>query len=212
MHKLYNRKFGPASRKVIAHMPHYINKAIMEDLVAAFPAEWDATSSHQLRSGADMQYAFAYMYYMMGQAREFDAEAEFVRLDVDGDGLLGVNELRTLVTRAFPLPTTVDAWQRFERILLNCSALQPPLEALGVAVGPEAREVWVTATLVARCDNLTALLREGGGKKLVNKFELHNDEDDIVFKVRLLHGLRAVGLCGGAAVAFAHFVLELVNR
>ncbi len=33
VHRLYNKRFGSAARKVIAHMPHYINKAIMEQLV-----------------------------------------------------------------------------------------------------------------------------------------------------------------------------------
>ena len=56
-------------------------------------------------------------------------------------GLLNVNELRTLVTRIYPLPTTPTSWQAFEDILLNCSALQEPMEPLGVGVGPDGKEV-----------------------------------------------------------------------
>jgi hypothetical protein len=33
VHRLYNKRFGSAARKVIAHMPHYINKVTMEQLV-----------------------------------------------------------------------------------------------------------------------------------------------------------------------------------
>ena len=32
VHKLYNKVFGVSQRKVLAHMPHLINKKIMEDL------------------------------------------------------------------------------------------------------------------------------------------------------------------------------------
>ncbi len=52
-----------------------------------------------------------------------------------------MNELRTLITRVYDLPTSFDNWHEFEDILLNCSDLQPPLEELGVGVGPHSKEV-----------------------------------------------------------------------
>jgi hypothetical protein len=58
-----------------------------------------------------------------------------------GDGLLNVQELRTLITRLYPIPTSYDNWLDFEAMLLNCSHYQEPLEALGVGVGPDSREV-----------------------------------------------------------------------
>ena len=64
VNRLYNRAFGHASRKVIAHAPHMIDRDIMSDLVEMFPHEWKETSSHRLRSGQDMQYAFAYVVVM----------------------------------------------------------------------------------------------------------------------------------------------------
>ena len=42
-----------------------IDRDIMEELQSRWPNEWNATSSHRLRSGKDMQYAFAYFYYLI---------------------------------------------------------------------------------------------------------------------------------------------------
>lgn len=55
VNRLYNKKFGYAARKVIAHAPHFIDRDIMSDLVDMFPSEWAETSSHRLRSSQDMQ-------------------------------------------------------------------------------------------------------------------------------------------------------------
>ncbi len=52
-----------------------------------FPVEYNVTSSHRLRSGQDMQYAFAYMYYMLSVREHFNVTNEFAALDTDEDGL-----------------------------------------------------------------------------------------------------------------------------
>ena len=62
-----------------AHMPHMIDKDIMADLVDMFPEEWAATSSHRLRSPEDMQYAFAYFWYLIGLQKEFDLSKGNIR-------------------------------------------------------------------------------------------------------------------------------------
>ena len=51
-----------------------------------FPEAWDLTSSHKFRSGSDMQYAFAYFYFMMSVREEFNLTREFKALDVDMNG------------------------------------------------------------------------------------------------------------------------------
>jgi len=183
VNRLYNREFGYAARKVIAHMPHFIDVDIMTDLVARFPQEWEQTSSHRLRSGQDMQYAFAYFYYLMSVEDLFNTDEEFGNLDTDGDGLLSVHELRTLISKLYELPTTLDDWAHFEDILLNCSYLQPPMAELGVGIGKDAQEVWVTAALFGGCDPLLELYNKTVGKKNRYKFELESDENDIAFKM-----------------------------
>lgn len=50
--------------------------------------EWDATSSHKIRSSTDLQYAFAYYYYVMGVTEEISVEQVFSMMDTDHSGLV----------------------------------------------------------------------------------------------------------------------------
>lgn len=87
VNKLMNEAFGPAARKVIAHMPHMIDKNIMTKLQNKWPSQFDATSSHQLRDAHDMQYAFAYFYFLMQEKQDYNMSQIFqIYLDVDHDG------------------------------------------------------------------------------------------------------------------------------
>eukprot|EP00042_Codosiga_hollandica_P052484 m.666937 g.666937 ORF g.666937 m.666937 type:complete len:1519 (-) comp58506_c0_seq6:3156-7712(-) len=182
VNRMYNKEFGSETRKVIAHMPHFIDKDIMIELQERFPEAWNRTSSHRFRSGSDMQYAFAYMYYMMSAKQSFDPVVEFQRLDTDGDGLLSVLELRTLVTRIYPLPTSASNWQHFEEILLNCSHYQQPMTELGIGVGSDSVEVWVTVKLFSQCQELCDLVSSKvTSRKRFNHEKL--DESHIAFKM-----------------------------
>eukprot|EP01028_Stygiella_incarcerata_P010817 TRINITY_DN581_c0_g2_i1.p1 TRINITY_DN581_c0_g2~~TRINITY_DN581_c0_g2_i1.p1 ORF type:complete len:1327 (-),score=320.26 TRINITY_DN581_c0_g2_i1:960-4940(-) len=97
--QLFSRDFGSENRKVLAHMPHFINKHIMERLQKHYSKEFDATSSHRFRGSNDMQYAFSYFYYLMSERNLFKLDEYFcLVLDVDGDGRLGRNEIRTMAT------------------------------------------------------------------------------------------------------------------
>lgn len=183
VNRLYNKVFGYSARKVIAHMPHFIDRTIMENLTKMFPEEWKATSSHRLRSGADMQYAFAYFRYVMELEKNFSVSEAFGLLDLDNSGLLSVHELRTLITRLYDLPTSPENWRKFEDMLLNCSAGQEPMDSLGVGIGPESSEVWVTLALVQNCTLLTDELKRATGKQHVYRHELESDEHDITFEM-----------------------------
>jgi UDP-N-acetylglucosamine-lysosomal-enzyme len=94
---LYNRYFGKLSRKVIAHMPFMIDKSIMEELQSTFPAEFDATSTHRFRHSRDMQFAFAYYYYIVQARKTFDFPKFFrEEMDLDKDGYLSTTELNAM--------------------------------------------------------------------------------------------------------------------
>ena len=58
----------------------------MIELQSRFPEEFDRTSSHQLRSTEDMQFAFSYFYFLMGERKEMVVEEAFAELDTDGSG------------------------------------------------------------------------------------------------------------------------------
>ena len=73
----------------------------------------------------------------MGIKMPYNSSAEYAKLGTDGDGLLSVHELRTVITRLYELPTSLHDWTEFEGMLLNCSHLQDKLLELGVGVGPD---------------------------------------------------------------------------
>ena len=88
VHRIYNRKFGYMGRKVPAHMPHMIDVKIMEELQGLLPEEFDQTSSHKLRSSDDMQFAFSYNYFVIGQKKYPNVTEFFAEVDADHSGLL----------------------------------------------------------------------------------------------------------------------------
>jgi hypothetical protein len=106
VNRLYTKAFGAEQRKVPAHLPHMIDAAAMNELQSRWSEQWDATSSHRFRSPDDMQYAFAYYYFVMNRghaangARSLPEKRHFLKtaVDTNGDGFLDDNELRTLAT------------------------------------------------------------------------------------------------------------------
>lgn len=120
VNRLYNKLYGFLPRKVPAHMPHMINRDVMIELQSRFPEEFDRTSSHQLRSTEDMQFAFSYFYFLMGERKEMVVEEAFAELDTDGSGILSVRELRTLLARVSSLPLDLQTVHQFEDLLREC--------------------------------------------------------------------------------------------
>ena len=108
-----------------------------------------------------------------------------------------MQELRTLVTRLYPLPTSAANWQAFEELLLNCSTTQAPMEPLGVGVGPDGKEVqmppcprcaadirqvWVTEQLIANCTGLLKLFETRA--KTIRRYQHEKqDESNVAFKM-----------------------------
>jgi len=87
VNKLLNAEFGNAARRVPAHMPHYIQKPIIEKMHKRWPEHFERTSSHRLRAPDDMQFAFSYFYYMMHERKEYNLTTLFYEeLDTSGDG------------------------------------------------------------------------------------------------------------------------------
>lgn len=96
VNSLYNKVFGKENRKMPAHMPHFIDKRIQEELYARWPERFDETASHKFRHSHDMQFAFSYFYFMMQSKLVFDPKKVFDQLDADGDGELSYSEVEYL--------------------------------------------------------------------------------------------------------------------
>lgn len=85
------------------------NNSIFSKPIFRWPSQFEATSAHQLRDRFDMQFAFTYFYFMIHQKFDFDFSQVFDEfLDVDGDGVLNDNELRTLAVHIKGIPLEKD--------------------------------------------------------------------------------------------------------
>ena len=55
-------------------------------LHSRYPEEFEATSSHKLRSSDDMQFSFSYFYFLMSEKKVMDITDTFSELDSDQTG------------------------------------------------------------------------------------------------------------------------------
>ena len=86
VNRLYNTEFGTTARKVPAHMAHFIETSIVERMHNKFPDEFDATSSHRVRSSLDMQFAFSYFYFLIDESESINVSTIVDQFDVDNSG------------------------------------------------------------------------------------------------------------------------------
>eukprot|EP01119_Soliformovum_irregulare_P013098 TRINITY_DN3457_c0_g1_i1.p1 TRINITY_DN3457_c0_g1~~TRINITY_DN3457_c0_g1_i1.p1 ORF type:complete len:1204 (-),score=445.63 TRINITY_DN3457_c0_g1_i1:46-3657(-) len=120
VNNLMNQAFGSSPRKVPAHMPHYLQKSIIQEMQDKWPEQFEETSGHRLRDPKDMQFAFAYFYFMIHQRVEFNyTHVWYKYLDSDLNGYLDDNEVRTLAVHLGPLPLHVNSVENLKAKLLN---------------------------------------------------------------------------------------------
>ncbi|GAM17280.1 hypothetical protein SAMD00019534_004550 [Acytostelium subglobosum LB1] len=118
VNRLLTVEFGVFSRKVPAHMPHMIDKDLMEEIQQKWPAQWERTSSHSLRNPRDMQYAFTYFYYLMHKKVNYDVDTLWNDdLDFDKDGILNENEMRSMAVTLFGAPLKGNTFKDFKATL-----------------------------------------------------------------------------------------------
>ncbi|XP_069760515.1 N-acetylglucosamine-1-phosphotransferase subunits alpha/beta isoform X2 [Narcine bancroftii] len=188
VNKLLNTKFGFASRKVPAHMPHMIDRIIMSDLQDLFPAAFDKTSDHKVRHSEDMQFAFSYLYYVMSALQSLNLSDVFDEVDTDRSGILSDREIRTLATRIHELPLSLQDLTSLEQMLINCSKVLPANETQIDRVPPTQEAYYdpnlppVTKGLVINCKPITDRIRKAFKDKNKYKFEIMGEEE-IAFKM-----------------------------
>ena len=110
--RIYRKEFGKRQRKVPAHMPHLINVDTMEELQSKYHEQFLATMKHRFRHRQDMQYAFAYMYWLISKGDEpslTPLEAFEQEFDSNSDGLIDDNELRTVAAVILGADTKLTA-------------------------------------------------------------------------------------------------------
>nr|XP_014436515.1 N-acetylglucosamine-1-phosphotransferase subunits alpha/beta [Pelodiscus sinensis] len=188
VNKLLNSKFGFTSRKVPAHMPHMIDRIVMQELQDMFPEEFDKTSFHKVRHSEDMQFAFSYFYYLMSAVQPLNISQVFDEVDTDQSGILSDREIRTLATRIHELPLSLQDLTGLEQMLINCSKWLPA-NITRINIIPPTQEAYydpnlppVTKNLVNNCKPVTDRIRKAYKDKNKYRFEIMGEEE-IAFKM-----------------------------
>lgn len=83
VNKIYNAAYGLERRRVPAHMPHLIDKWIVNNMQEKFDLEFKKTSSHKVRDPEDMQFAFSYFYFLSSEKRRVPIGEIFDMFDTD---------------------------------------------------------------------------------------------------------------------------------
>lgn len=188
VNKLLNSQFGFTSRKVPAHMPHMIDRFIMQELQDMFPQEFDKTSGHRVRHSEDMQFAFSYFYFLMSAQQQLNVSEVFDEIDTDHSGILSDREIRTLATRIHDLPLSLQDLTSLEQMLINCSKTLPTNLTLLHLMKPTQEAYYdpsmppVTKGLVVHCKTITERIHKAFKDQNKYKFEIMGEEE-IAFKM-----------------------------
>ncbi|XP_076153324.1 N-acetylglucosamine-1-phosphotransferase subunits alpha/beta-like [Alosa pseudoharengus] len=188
VNKLLNGQFGFKSRKVPAHMPHMIDRLIMQELQDVFPKEFDKTSSHRVRHSEDMQFAFSYFYFLMSALQHLNVSQVFDEIDTDHSGVLSDREIRTLATRIHELPLSLQDLTGLEQMLINCSKTLPTNLTGLHQISPTQEAYYdpsmppVTKGLVVNCKPITERIHKAFRDQNKYKFEIMGEEE-IAFKM-----------------------------
>ncbi|XP_069376510.1 N-acetylglucosamine-1-phosphotransferase subunits alpha/beta isoform X1 [Paralichthys olivaceus] len=188
VNKLLNSQFGFTSRKVPAHMPHMIDRLIMQEMQDTFPEEFDKTSAHRVRHSEDMQFAFSYFYFLMSAQQQLNVSEVFEEIDTDHSGVLSDREIRTLATRIHELPLSLQDLTGLEQMLINCSKTLPTNLTLLHLVNPTQETYYdpsmppVTKGLVLHCKPITERILKAFRDQNKYKFEIMGEEE-IAFKM-----------------------------
>ncbi|CAK6950029.1 N-acetylglucosamine-1-phosphotransferase subunits alpha/beta [Scomber scombrus] len=188
VNKLLNGQFGFTSRKVPAHMPHMIDRLIMQELQDTFPEEFDKTSAHRVRHSEDMQFAFSYFYFLMSAQEQLNVSEVFDEIDTDNSGVLSDREIRTLATRIHELPLSLQDLTSLEQMLINCSKTLPTNLTQLHLVNPTQEAYYdpsmppVTKGLVLHCKPITERIHKAFKDQNKYKFEIMGEEE-IAFKM-----------------------------
>ncbi|KAL0962884.1 hypothetical protein UPYG_G00346720 [Umbra pygmaea] len=188
VNKLLNGQFGFTSRKVPAHMPHMIDRLVMQELQDVFPDAFALTSSHRVRHPEDMQFAFSYFYFLMSALQQLNVSEVFDKIDTDHSGVLSDREIRTLATRIHELPLNLQDLTGLEQMLINCSKMLPTNLTQLHIVSPTQEAYYdpsmppVTKGLVVHCKAVTERIHKAFRDQNKYKFEIMGEEE-IAFKM-----------------------------
>ncbi|XP_076248426.1 N-acetylglucosamine-1-phosphate transferase subunits alpha and beta isoform X2 [Calliopsis andreniformis] len=186
VNRIYNMAYGFERRRVPAHMPHLIDKWIAADMQTKFEYEFKKTSSHKVRNSEDMQFAFSYFYFLTSEKRKVPIEEIFDTFDTDKSGTWSDREIRTLLSRLYPLPLDYSLVGEFENAIINCSnhvnvpkiSNPPPGERYLDSSLPV-----ISKELIAKCESISRGIRTKFGEKKLYSHEIIKAGKNEIFEM-----------------------------
>ena len=196
VNRLYTRRYGSQQRRAVAHMPHLLSRAVIADMQAAFADEFMRTSAARVRSGDDMQFAFAYFYFVMSERDEVPVGEIFDIIDTDGSGTWSDREIRTLLTKLKSLPLTLEDLERTWTLLRSCAEAVPAESDLSTPAGErylDSHLPTVTRDAVLACPEMVAQMQRAMGKKPRYRHRVLDSDDVVSFTMVRANASRLVG-------------------
>ncbi|XP_015117764.1 N-acetylglucosamine-1-phosphotransferase subunits alpha/beta [Diachasma alloeum] len=186
VNRIYNTAYGFERRRVPAHMPHLVDKLIVDEMHSKFHNEFEKTSSHPIRDSEDMQFAFSYFYYLISEKTLISTGDLFDKFDTDRSGTWSDREIRTLLSRMHVLPLDYSFVLKFENSIKNCS------EKIKLDSMPEAPPgeryldsslPIVTRELIMKCETIAKKLRNQFGVKQRYQHEILKAGKNEIFEM-----------------------------
>ncbi|XP_076687150.1 N-acetylglucosamine-1-phosphate transferase subunits alpha and beta [Andrena cerasifolii] len=175
VNRIYNVAYGFERRRVPAHMPHLIDKWIVDDMQRKFGHEFKKTSSHKVRNSEDMQFAFSYFYFLASEKQGVPIEEIFDRFDTDRSGTWSDREIRTLLSRLYPLPLDYSLVVEFENAITNCSNFMKISKISHPPVGErylDSSLPIVSKELIANCESVSKTTETKFGERKLYPHEI----------------------------------------
>ncbi|CAH1403368.1 unnamed protein product [Nezara viridula] len=184
---LMNRHYKYQMRKVPAHMPHLIDKVILNLLHSKFQKQFEETSSHRFRSANDMQFAFSYFQFILSEREMLSDYEIFDKFDTDNSGTWSDREIRTIMAQLYRLPLTKDSVSHFEGMLSKCmeglpTAPQPPFERYIDSNLPV-----IEKKSFVRCNKVMKIMRDRfGSRPKYNHLVLKSSDVDLATSFQMV--------------------------
>ncbi|XP_047346543.1 N-acetylglucosamine-1-phosphotransferase subunits alpha/beta isoform X2 [Vespa velutina] len=186
VNKIYNIIYGFDRRKVPAHMPHLIDKWIVNSMQRKFESDFIKTSSHKVRNAEDMQFAFSYFYFLMNENLYIPVEDIFDKFDTDKSGTWSDREIRTLLSRLYPLPLDYNLVVEFENSITNCSKYLKLTENVKAPPGERYLDSTlpvVSKELISNCDWVASKIEARFGESKRYKHEVIKAGKNEIFEM-----------------------------
>ncbi|XP_043262661.1 N-acetylglucosamine-1-phosphotransferase subunits alpha/beta isoform X1 [Colletes gigas] len=186
VNRIYNMAYGFERRRVPAHMPHLIDKWIVADMHKKFENEFKKTSSHKVRNSEDMQFAFSYYYFLASEKRKVPIEEIFDTFDTDKSGTWSDREIRTLLSRLYPLPLDYSLVVEFENAITNCSNHVKITEISNPPQGErylDSSLPIVSKELIAKCESVSNKIEARFGEKKLYPHEIIRAGKNEIFEM-----------------------------